>query len=1282
MEGTTDIHRLPKNAVRRAYSILPALLVISFITPYLFDTAYLLEVPQPLRPYNNANTTPLSDPPLGVPTFSWLPVTGALVYRLQVDQESDFELPIVLDTITQNTTFTPASVAQLVPDGTWFWRVRVEKPSPAGDWSTTYQFQKTWASPEYRPELIAPAEGKPLAFFDSPIFTWKPVLGAASYLFQISDSPNDFSTPRISVSTLATTYQPSERLPNLTYYWRIVPVDAAGHQGFPSWVRSFIMGYGTRSVEGMIPILLSPANETSLKFSPVFHWTAVKGAELYRLEYTTDNFCDFTNAARIDTHQTYFSAIVPLQNAYRYCWRVRAESGPAVGDWSNIGHFKLDWDLKPNLLTPTELYQTGLYPIYSWTPVAGASHYMIEIAQNPTFDPIFESGVTANTTYSPQNRYDGTAHYYWRVTPINSSGINGATSDTGEFQGLYKSLAPVLIYPFYYYSTAGNESYELNPHEDRTAPYPVFMWHRVMVPAPSGGVFAVAYRVQVDDSPYFDSIDWQYDTENTSASPTPSAPFHPGKNVDYYWRVCPLNSLFGGDCVVNQETEVPWWSQTWIARFDEALRLSPLDGDTPRLLRPADVQESVEATPLLEWWPFQGATEYQVQVSRQVDFSSSVISQTVNIPLYSPKYSLAQRILDRINYGTFYWHVRALSDQGWSGWSEIWRFQIASQSEWRSVRTLGNAENRLLIGDDPTGDVENNYDLTTLYASQSQTDWYFGFNAHLSSTELTYVLYIDLDNLKGSGALAPPERDYQVWTNPEHQPEYALYVDVIGGSINAQNTWVYSWNGTAWDIGHKLADIGGDLYFSSGYAELRLPNHSIGMTQVTGSASVMLFTVRKNDGKSQDTVPSDPSVPGPSVLTRFSSVSERMNLIYPPSNSTGDPSTFPSIPPFYWDWPTGSNGATPFAGSIIQVDLDRNYSPPHEVSFAVNSSTSYFSENNITLLNDILGDSTYYWRIQPRYLFEGHPDAFGAWTGGWSIVRRGFTVENLAASTINSIVSFNWDMAEGADAYRLQISADPGFNDLSLDVVTSLNSFYPQQTLPQGIYYWRVKIERYGGISNDWTEGVPFEVTIPSPQGLNPNDGLGIQSTPKFCWDPVVLYDDSGNAVYSAWKYQLQVSTDPNFNYIYDAIETSNHCWAPNHGYADGTYYWHVAMMDGAGQIGPYSLTGRFTKQYNPPVLLNPIKGTEPATPTFKWSNVDGAATYVLEVSPHPSFFPVYDAVETTGTQFTPTKVYDSNRVYYWRVAIRDADKVQGPYAVARFQIGVVAFNYLPQINR
>ncbi len=1263
-------HRLYSKTRRIFYLIITAVIMVSFIAPLSTKKAYALSAPQLLYPKDGDPTTSETDPPLGVPNFEWSTVSGANVYRLQVDSELGFNQPLTIDINTRNTTFTPTAYWGLLSDGEWFWRVRVEDPQPVGEWSTVFRFTKTWAMPENKPTLLAPLEGESLAFFDAPTFSWTPVMGASSYRLQFALTSYGFDAPVYSQDTLATTFQPPMRLTNGIYYWRVVPLDYVAHLGTPSDVLSFVTEYG-KAGQGMIPTLVSPPDEDHPVFTPTFHWTAVEGAEHYRLEYTSDETCDFSVGNYVETKETSWTPTQTFPNDFRYCWHVRVEAGSAVGDWSPTWHFEKHWGLKPVLLTPTHLYQTGLYPFFSWTPVPGAAMYLIQIGTDPYVNNVIEWTVTANTTYAARGAI-GAGHYWWHVRPIDGSGNNGAEySETEEFISVNNSLAPIQVYPQYYYPPNDYEGFPISPYEDRTVALPIFTWQRV-INYPNGGATIPAYRIEVADSPYFEPVIWSYDTENTSATPIAENDFLPVNDQDYFWRVCPLNSM-GGDCLINPSGGLPWWSQAWSTHFSSTLELTATVGVSPTLLRPAIGQEVVEATPLLEWWPLEGATQYEVEVSRDADFSTNEFSQLVNIPAYSPSYSLAQRSLGRTDYGTFYWHVRAYTAGGWGEWSDTWRFQVASQSEWRTIRYRNGGENKLLIGEDIPDDAGISYDLTTLYASQSLNYWYFGFDAYTVTLNATFVLYVDLDNVSGSGAVAPPERNYLVTTNPEHQPEFAIYVDVVGGAISPHESRVYAWDqiNHHWEYGQRFEEIGAYIQqYLGGYIEMELPYSAIGMNDTTSSASVMLFTVDVATGQVQDTVPSNEVSAAGTLLTRFSAVSEHMNLLYPFSTVSGDPTTSASLPPFYWDWPTGDNGATPFSGYTIEVYVDQDYTPPAKAWMTINGSP-YLMTNHATFDNDLVGDNIYYWRVRPLYSGGG-----GGWTSGWSFNRHGFTPQDLTTSVTFATPTFSWSMAEGAMQYVLQVATDPNFGNVVINIATPMNTYTPPDTLPQDLYYWRVGIIRWNSGSNDWSKVEQFDLSYLTPENLLPDNGDIIHTTPTFCWDPVVG-DLGGEKVMAAYQYYLQVSTDPEFSNPW-YYQTPNNCFTPSDGYDDRTYYWRVAMIDGSGRMGSFSTPAFFTKQYPKTELISPVFGSVPGTPTFIWKPVDGAATYLLEVSQFPTFFPVYDSVEAIGIQYTPYGTYQTDKEYYWRVAIRDIDGKLGPFTDAIIDVGDTFPTFMP----
>jgi hypothetical protein len=182
-ETIKEIYQSIRNPWQLFSSIISAIIIVSIITPYASIIAYALDVPQLIYPSDYALTTVDTDPPIGIPSFTWSTVTGANVYRLQVDSEIGFNQPIYINLTTRNTSYTPKSTSELFVDGEWYWRVRVEDPAPVGEWSPIFRFTKTWATPENKPNLIAPAEGESLAFFDSPGFSWSFVTGAARYRF-------------------------------------------------------------------------------------------------------------------------------------------------------------------------------------------------------------------------------------------------------------------------------------------------------------------------------------------------------------------------------------------------------------------------------------------------------------------------------------------------------------------------------------------------------------------------------------------------------------------------------------------------------------------------------------------------------------------------------------------------------------------------------------------------------------------------------------------------------------------------------------------------------------------------------------------------------------------------------------------------------------------------------------------------------------------------------------------------------------------------------------------
>ena len=611
-----SLHRYnPRKGQGIVNLLIVLIMLFSALAPTTTVPAQTIPKPSLLTPVEGANVTAIPPeapdpyglvaPPAAIPEFSWEAVVGATSYRLQLSQDVAFTTKV--EFTTPLTRYTPTLVGNLA-DGLWYWRVRVDAPT-AGDYSDPRTFTRQWASPNNLPLLVKPDPDATLDFFDAPTFSWQHVVGAGKYRLQISTAV-DFSSTAVNVITLATSYQPPAKLANGVYYWRVMPLDPANRGGTPSAVRLFTMAYN------YIPALLEPANNSTPTFTPTFRWTAVRGASLYRLQYSTDP--SFNNSViTVDTRNTTYRPVTTLPNDINYYWRVRAISGSSIADWTSpTWTFVKRWYIQPQLLTPTNLYQFQRFPFFSWTPVPGTSYYKIELDDNNDFIGA-QTATTSNPYYVPHT-YSGAEHvYYWRVTPYDKNNYKGLTSAVFSYVSSQDFVAPQQIYPLYYYPPNSfpppDTAVAMQPHEDRTVSLPVFMWQRVTTPYPTGGLYRPKYRLQVSASPLFTPVLWSVDTENTFATPSQTNNFTPASATDYYWRVCILD-MTGSAC---EQTTPPlpagaWWSQTWRARIDTTKMLTPTVTAPPTLLRPFRGAEYVEQTPLFEWWPVQGANAYEI----------------------------------------------------------------------------------------------------------------------------------------------------------------------------------------------------------------------------------------------------------------------------------------------------------------------------------------------------------------------------------------------------------------------------------------------------------------------------------------------------------------------------------------------------------------------------------------------------------------------------------------------------------------------------------------------
>jgi hypothetical protein len=352
------------------------------------------------------------------------------------------------------------------------------------------------------------------------------------------------------------------------------------------------------------PTLAGPADGSAVDGLPVFAWQAVVNADHYELELSADP--GFNSAiATVSTRNTRATLKTAIANG-TYYWRVRAiTAAGGLGAWSPVRVLEMAWTAKPSLLSPGDGALLD-YPLdalrLSWTPVEGASEYLVRIATDPALGSLIWAGgpvKTAATGYT-LGAPIAPGTYYWSITPLNAQGHAGSPSTTQSFEWRWPSTTtPVFT--------------DLGPQPEIVDPF--FSWPRVHG--------AAGYEVEVNSS-----SDWAPGSKvccspvrvGTSISTLglSLAPLVQLDNNTYYWRVRPIDpSGNAGSWSVG-----PSFTQTFAnvpptpAPSVKNLRLRDNVADPYDGVDPASVPYPLStAAPVLTWNPVAGASAYEVDVT-------------------------------------------------------------------------------------------------------------------------------------------------------------------------------------------------------------------------------------------------------------------------------------------------------------------------------------------------------------------------------------------------------------------------------------------------------------------------------------------------------------------------------------------------------------------------------------------------------------------------------------------------------------------------------------------
>ncbi|HET8653569.1 MAG TPA: methyltransferase [Gaiellaceae bacterium] len=156
-----------------------------------------------------------------------------------------------------------------------------------------------------------------------------------------------------------------------------------------------------------------------------------------------------------------------------------------------------------------------------------------------------------------------------------------------------------------------------------------------------------------------------------------------------------------------------------------------------------------------------------------------------------------------------------------------------------------------------------------------------------------------------------------------------------------------------------------------------------------------------------------------------------------------------------------------------------------------------------------------------------------------------------------------------------------------------------------------------------------------------------------------------------AMSYFVIVAKDSQFTNIVDYAFTQTPAYAPRSllkptSYADETtsYYWVVLpayQANGGEATGNPLQAARqtFEKRSTPPDRIQPAGGEDIlGHPTFRWTSVEGARRYRLQVSSDENFGTLLEDVVTDSTAYTSNTTYPADTRLHWRVRADDENLI------------------------